>query len=424
MSGPVGASPIVAGDIRVSEEREGAVLSCRVRGPGLPERLWFRVVPELATALAPTGDAFVPPLLLVAMSQNTRLVIEGEVSAALLATAPAIMEIFEQSSAVIGHPMCPVLVEAQARPAGGGRGHAAGAFFSGGIDSFYTVLRNLARYPPTDPRRITDLIFVHGFDIALADERLFAEVRDRLDGAARDLGTRLVPVTTNARIALAGLPWDYAHGAAMAAVGLGLARRLHTCYIAGAKSMRTSGFWGTHPGLDPLWSTETMEFVHDGAQLGRMVKARLVAGSPVALRVLRICWKNPGGSYNCGRCEKCMRTMILLTLCGSLERAETLPGVVDPEALAEVEIPAPFIGMWQGLGRRLAADGRHPDLLRALERALARASRRRPRLDQAVDRVFRALARIGLTHQRITWLDRRLLRGGGARAFRRLAGRG
>lgn len=423
MSGPVGGGPIVTSDIRVSEEREGAVLSCRVRGTGLPERLWFRVVPELAAALAPTGDAFVPPLLLAAMSRNTRLVIEGEVSTALLATVPAIMEIFEQSSAIIGHRMCPVPVEAQPRPAGGGRGRAAAAFFSGGIDSFYTVLRNLARYPPTDPRRITDLIFVHGFDIALAEERRFAEVRDRLDGTARDLGTRLVPVTTNARVALTGLPWDYAHGAAMAAVGLGLARRLHTCYIAGAKSMRTSGFWGTHPGLDPLWSTETMEFVHDGAQLGKMVKAQLVAASPVALRVLRICWENPGGSYNCGRCEKCLRTMVLLTLCGALGRAETLPGTVDSETLAELQIPASFIGMWQGLGRRLAADGRRPDLLRALERALTRASRRRSRLDQVVDPVFRALAKIGLTHQRIERLDRWLLRGGGARAFRRLGGR-
>lgn len=418
----VEAPPVIADDIRMSEEREGAVLSCRLRGAGLPERLWFQVAPELAAALTPTGDAFVPPLLLASMERGARLIIEGEVSAALLRATPSIMAIFEQWSEVIDRPMRPVPVEAQARPRDV-RGPAAGAFFSGGVDSFYTVLRNAARYPSADLRHITHLIVVHGFDIRLEDERLFAEVRDRLGEAARDLGKLLVLPKTNARAAVTQLPWEYAHGAAMAAVGLALARLFHTCYIAGSRSMRKPGPWGTHPGLDPLWSTETMEFVHDGALLGKMVKTPLVVTSPVALRVLRVCWENQGGAYNCGRCEKCLRTMLILALCGALGRVETLPAAVDSEAVARLRLPRSLIGLWQDLGRRLAVSGQHLELVCAVDRALAQSRQTPSPMGRAEAELLRALTWIGLIRPRIYALGQRFLRGRGTRGFSRLRGR-
>ena len=49
------------------------------------------------------------------------------------------------------------------------RGRAAGAFFSGGVDSTYTVLRNHDRYPPGDARRIQYLVLGHGLDVSLDD---------------------------------------------------------------------------------------------------------------------------------------------------------------------------------------------------------------------------------------------------------------
>lgn len=410
MSTLLPTEPIVAGDIGVAEAREGVVLSCRVRGGGLPERLWVQADPDEAPALGATGDVFLPPLLLAAMLRGAPLVIEGAVSAALLRAAPAIMEIFAEASDVIGRPMRPIPIEATARPRDA-RGRTAGAFFSGGIDSFYTVLRNLARYPPDDTRRLTHLILVQGFDVQLAHEHLFAEVQARLADAARSLGTRLVTLRTNVRAAVAGLPWDYAHGSGMAAVGLALAPLLHTCFIAGSNSMRKSGFWGTHPGLDPLWSTETLEFVNDGGVLGKHVKVRVLATSPVVLRALRVCWENPDGAYNCGRCEKCLRTMVILALAGVLGQVATLPTEIDPAAVARLDIAPPVVGLWGDLGRRLAAGGRHAAVVNAVDLALART---RSRGGRAQEHVLDALARIGLTRWR---LER------GARLLRRLTRR-
>lgn len=421
MTSAAGPPEIVAEDIRIGEERGGAVLSCRLRGSGLPARLWFEVPGEHAGSLA-AGDAFLPPLLLAAMRRGARLVIDGQVSAALLRATPTIMEIFEQASPVIGRPMRAVGIEAAGRPPQP-RGPAAGAFFSGGIDSFYTVLRNVARYGLDDPRRLTHLIAVHGFDVRLGDTALFAQVQERLTSAARDLGALLVPVRTNARDVVHGIPWDYAHGAAMVGSGLALGRLLHTCYIAGANSMRTSGFYGTHPGLDPLWSTEATEFVNDGPMLGKLVKAPVVLESPVALRTLRVCWENRGGAYNCGQCEKCLRTMVVLTLCGALGRVQTLPGVVDAEAIARLSIPPFLFNLWTGLRRQLAATGRGVDLLPMVDRALSRNRRQRSWAGRAEAALVRGLPRIGLPISRLLTIDERLLAGRGARAFRRLTGR-
>lgn len=421
VTSPAQPPEIVAEDIRVGEERGGAVLSCRLRGSGLPGRLWFEVPGDQASSLA-AGDAFLPPLLLAAMRVGARLVIDGQVSTALLRAAPTIMEIFEQASGVIGRPMRAVEIEASGRPREA-RGPAAGAFFSGGIDSFYTVLRNLARYGVDDTRRLTHLIAVHGFDIHLEDTALFARVRERLSSAARDLGTRLVTVKTNAREVVDGIPWDYGHGAAMAGSGLALGRLLHTCYIAGSNSMRTPGFYGTHPGLDPLWSTEATEFVNDGPMLGKLVKAPVVLESPVALRTLRVCWENRGGAFNCGRCEKCLRTMVILTLKGALGRVQTLPSVVDAEALAHLSIPPFLFNLWTGLRRQLAATGQGLDLLPLVDRALSRSRRHHSRAGRAEAALLRGLPRIGLPISRLLTLDERLLAGRAARAYRRWTGR-
>jgi hypothetical protein len=304
-----------------------------------------------------------------------------------------------------------------------GRGPAAGAFFSGGIDSYYTVLKNAARYDATDARRITQLILVHGFDVRLDDTDLFAQVHERLAGAAAELGMRLVPVTTNVRDVVGAVPWDYAHGAAMAGTGLALGRLLHTCYIAGSNSIRTCGFYGTHPGLDPLWSTEAVEFVNDGPMLGKLVKTPLVLASPAARRSLRVCWENPGGAYNCGRCEKCLRSLVIITLCGGLGKVETLPGAVDLDALARLPIDAFLLNLWRGLRARLAAAEPGSALVRALDEALLRSQRGASSAVRAEAMLFAALGRIGLTSPRIAALDRHVLGGAAARAYARLTRR-
>lgn len=411
-------APVLAAErVRLEETADGAVLSCRLRGiPGLPEAVWFRFPGALVPALSARGDPFLAALLLLAMRQGGRLIVEGPVSPALLRAVPAIADLFLDWQDQVGEPLAPVTVDAPAAP-GPGRGAGAAAFFSCGVDSFYTVLRNLGRYPAGDARRVGDLLLVHGFDISLERGADFEAVRRSAAAVAEALGLRLVPITTNVRAVLRSLDWGFAHGPALAAVGLALAGACHTVYIPATDFLLEMIPWGSHPALDPLWSTEAVEFVHDGAEVRRADKIRALAASPLALRHLRVCWQPAGGAGNCGRCEKCLQTMVDLELAGALAAAEGFPGAVDAEAVARLIIPRLDSYYWFYTLRVARAQGADPRLLAALETTVGRRARANARL-RLIEGLARALRPLGLTPRRLRAADRRWLGGAADRAVR------
>ncbi|SMY03441.1 hypothetical protein BANT918_02833 [Brevibacterium antiquum CNRZ 918] len=90
--------------------------------------------------------------------------------------------------------------------------------------------------------------------------------------------------------------------------------------------------WGSHPLFDPLWSTEYLKVVHDGAEATRVEKTQRISDNPSAQQHLRICFQKKG-DYNCGQCSKCIRTKIALELSGVLNKFEMLDNTIDLERL-------------------------------------------------------------------------------------------
>lgn len=210
-----------------------------------------------------------------------------------------------------------------------------GAFFSGGADSFHTLLENIDE--------ITDIIFVHGFDIKLDDHALRRQAGDMVERIGAAFGKNVIQVETNVRDALdAYLGWNYTHGAGLAAVAHLFSDVLSRVIIPASDTYRHLVAWGSHPVLDPFWSSSTLEFYHHGADKNRAEKIQQIAENQVALDALRVCWMNYDGAYNCGRCEKCQRTMIDLRIVGALERCTTFSAPLMTENI-------------------LAMDGQNPD---------------------------------------------------------------
>ena len=302
-------------------------------------------------------------MLPAAMRSGQPLRVEGAVSPRLLDALPSIQALF----ASWGLPRVPVMTRRRRRrtpwrlPR---RGTAC--FFSGGVDSFYTVL---TRRP-----MLTHLIFVHGFDLPLDSElRQPAALAAREVAAA--LGLELIEVETNVRSLIDRyVSWELCHGAALASVGLLFQERFRKILIPSTHSYADLTPWGSHPLLDPLWSTELTEFVHDGTHATRVEKCLAVADSDIALRHLRVCWENRDGRYNCGECEKCLRTMISLAAAEALERCGTLPHRLDAEAVAAMPLGS-------GNKRAYATEnlavlertGGRPDLQEALRTAISLA---------------------------------------------------
>jgi hypothetical protein len=415
--------PLVVRDIQLRDEPPGLVLSCRLDGAGVDAPYWIRFPAELGPHVVADGDPFLPVALLLAMRQRRRLVLETGVSPALLEATPRIMELYRGWSAGSHTPLHPVDITAKpsARPRAG---TASGAFFSCGVDSFYTLLRNVARYPVTDSRAIHHLLVVQGFDIALDRTELYAVTRRNAAAVAAVFGRSLLPVQTNVRTFLDGLDWAaLAHGAALASVGHVFGKLLHTVYIPATDALPRLYVpaLGSHPALDPLWSTEAVELVHEGAETRRVDKIRALAASPLALRYLRVCWENQGAPYNCGRCGKCTRTMVHLTLAGALERAGTFPPAVDLSAIERFHVSPGPSGRtaWLHVLRDARRLGR-PDLVASIEVMLGRSAWAASPAGRGAAAAARALARVGVTAERGRALDRLVLRGAGRRGIRTL----
>ncbi len=275
--------------------------------------------------VAAGGDPFLAAVLLPAMKMGATLRVAGGVSPRLLSATKRIQEIYHA-----WYPeLRPIVVEAEPAEMGASEG-GVGCLFSGGVDSFYTALKHLAE--------ITSLIFVHGFDMALRDTGLREKVSASLRQAAAELGKQLIEVETNVRhFSDPYVDWgERYHGSGLASVGLLLGAKLRTVYIPATFPYTYLEPLGSHPLVDPLWSTERTEFVHDGNEATRTEKVAAIARSETAMRWLRVCWEHPSGEYNCGRCEKCLRTMVNLELAGALSRCRTFDSALDLDAVARV----------------------------------------------------------------------------------------
>jgi hypothetical protein len=210
-----------------------------------------------------------------------------------------------------------------------------GCFFSGGVDSFYSVVRHADE--------LDTLIFVHGFDVPLANATLRERVAAELRAAATALGKRLIEVETNAREFLDrfGNWGTHTHGSALASVAHVLADAVGKVYVASSYTRDEALPWGSHPDLDPLFGSEATEILYDLDDATRLDKTFAIAKCDAALRHLRVCWENPEGSYNCGRCEKCMRTMLTLELAGALGRCNTFAAPLDLRRIERLGITKP-----------------------------------------------------------------------------------
>jgi len=323
------------------------------------------------------ADAALTATLLVAMARDEALTLEAPISARLDLQVPLIQDIFatwaRHSQLMRGLPpgFRRVSVEAGARPAPSHHGRATGVgrsacFFSGGLDSFTSALAH----------RDEDLtlVYVHGLDVPLHDtarrERFSAVVRH----AAATLGLALVEVETDVRAFTDhDVDWLDGHGAALAGIAMLLGSAFSRVYVPATDTYATLVTLGSHPLVDPLWSTERVELVHDGARYTRIDKLRIIDAEPIARETLRVCVRDGIGEFNCGRCWKCVLTMVGVHSLGIADRFSTLPDLGERELLRRVAEPAPDVAVRSWDRHRML----WVPYLAAAEEHLGAASRRR-----------------------------------------------
>lgn len=218
-------------------------------------------------------------------------------------------------------------------------------------------------------------------EIARRDDNIYAAAIERNAGFARANGKTLLPVSTN-HYAFGyryNLSRNLTQGSALASVAL----------LAGFPKATVPGSYaydqliplGSHPLTDPLYSSGSVRIVHDGAESRRIDKIARIARDPAGLDNLRVCFDDMNS--NCGRCAKCLRTMIPLRLLGA--PAGPFPPLPPTEQVRKMIVlnDVEEIFFRENLE---AADGAAD---RALVRALTKSLRRyeRQKLFRDVDRV-------------------------------------
>lgn len=333
------------------------------------EQLWFDVPESHAKAINRSGDCWLMALLPLAFERGETLRICAPVDSVLLKNVEKFQRIWSEWFP----PRKPVQIDVEQLvepPPANGR--KTGLFFSGGVDSFFTLLRFAG--DTGDARRIDDLIYVWGFDIPLKNHKAFDRKLKTLSEITAEFGKGLIPVVTNLKqTRLRKMDWEMRmHGLALGAIGLLLDARFKDILISSTQDPGDTSPWGSHPLTDPLMSSSRMQFIHYGASFDRFAKIEWITKSNLALKHLHVCYKR-GSDENCGVCGKCYRTMLAFDLLGVRKKAASFPkDNLSLEYLSSLPV-WDNITLWRyQYLKKAALEKSRPDIAAAIDTCLAK----------------------------------------------------
>ncbi|MCP4023047.1 MAG: hypothetical protein GY729_14495, partial [Desulfobacteraceae bacterium] len=221
-----------------------------------------------------------------------------------------------------------------------------GMVLSGGMDSLAALRLNRLNYPKEHPAYIKDGLFLHGFDIGGVVERgmkfhVFDRAMDAISKVTDDAGVTLIPVYTNIRHLCdkRELWLNSFFGAVLAAIAHAFSWGMDMIFIGSSYDIPNLHPCGSHPLLDPEYSSYDLRIRHRDYELSRLEKIKIVSGWDTAFQNFRVCLANVQGRLNCGKCEKCVRTMTELTALGLLHKTSAfVEDEIQPEDISKFDI--------------------------------------------------------------------------------------
>lgn len=326
------SGPVDVVDVRTGEVDGRIAMTCTVRYENdkmPPDTISTSVDGRWADLVVPGPDHLVPVLLVLAARLGDDLRIDAPIDpdwAEACRRAHAL-----QASWWGWRParlVAPAARRRRRRPWRPARARGRGHCFTCGVDSWsvYLALRDTPEAP-------THLVHVD-CDVHWSDALRRARI-GHVRATADRLGLPLVEVHTDIRATIEPhTEWGrHAHGAVLAGAGQLLSGGLGTLTISPSNFWPDATPYGSHPGLDPLWSTPSLAIRHPGADEPRHHRVFRVAADPLAAATMQVCLQQ-GAETNCGRCNKCLDTLTALVLSGRTGWEGRFVAPFDPEAIA------------------------------------------------------------------------------------------
>lgn len=355
--------------VKTKTEGEFVIISakCKIRCFGEDE-IYFKINKKYSDFILADASPFAAALVIPAMKIGENLIIDGSLSEGLYKNMQQIMRILLSWN--VGFK--PIKIIAKKIVKDTQSPHAIGSFFSGGVDSFYTYLKN----KKTKDGKLTHLILANGYDIALPNKSLWKKTRKHVMKIAQTEGIQVIEVESNIQPLLEPIvEWEFTFGGCLGAIALLLRNKFKRVFIASSFAYNQQFPGGSTADTDKLWGTDKLTIVHDGAEATRVEKVKIIARSKLVLDNLRVCYLNLKDTYNCGRCDKCLRTMISLQIAGKLSKAKTFPHTVNVDLVKKLPIQSIHTAVFheENLAelKRLQIE---PELQNAIEQCLSNSS--------------------------------------------------
>ncbi len=192
------------------------------------------------------------------------------------------------------------------------KGNAIGTGVSCGVDSLYTVLHHISEDLP-QAYKLTHLVIMNAGSCSWVggeeSYKWFSSERDVARKVCSELNLELVSIHTNL---MEFYETTHAHSGTMRMAGcvLSLSKLFCKYYLASGYPMNQFGFADDDAryaffSLNCV-SNDCLHFYLTGNNDNRDERVKYIADSLIAQKYLNVCWN---GFHNCGRCEKCLRTI-------------------------------------------------------------------------------------------------------------------
>jgi hypothetical protein len=306
--------------VELREQGENVRLAGSFVWRGERHELYFDFPAACRAFVSPSADAFAAVLLPAAMRAGEPLEVVPPVSERLAFQLGRIRDVFNcwypAELAQIDLVVTPRPAAPPRRPL------RSAAFFSGGVDSFYTLLKYRRGAAPL-PAPLTHIVFMRGIAFTLESGGQVEQGVASARAVAARLGLELVAGSTNLRSLFPEpfLMWErHFFGSALAGTALALGGGFDCVCIPSSFTYRHLVPHGSTPLVDEWHSTEYTRVLHDGCEATRARKVAKIVEWDRALvtQRLRVCFWSNDGNLNCGLCRKCVRTAVALDIVGAL----------------------------------------------------------------------------------------------------------
>lgn len=188
--------------------------------------------------------------------------------------------------------------------------------FTGGIDSFYTLL--------SKETSIDTILYCINYDIQKHQTELLKQQMNVINNVAKSLGKKVIICESNNKNILQYLKsyncnncndrWgEYLHGICIFNHAYNLSNYYSEFYFPSTLSVDNEWkLWGSDHKLDKYFSSSHMHIFTHG-DVDRFQKTKFLClhkRKKLVFDNLKVCWLNSNKMFNCSKCDKCIRTIL------------------------------------------------------------------------------------------------------------------